>query len=442
MRRSPRKIGRIGIALAVPLVVLAPWWPSIVADWGRLLVGPDSALGGAPAAPAIWELVIGRDRGAGLPPLWVGATIFAAVWLVALGALLRRTQHAVLLACWTTALVSLALAIAVSRLVVGVPPIALQVRPPVDALLLVLFGALVLAGAVGLDGVAAQVRAQSFSWVQPASVLLAVAMAAVSLGAATWWVLDGAAGPIRREPLNAIPPYVRNAMLSPSQVRVLAIDLSSRSARYTVLAGEGQRLGSADRGFTFGGSTAADQQAHDLVLRLVAGTADDDIVPQLRELGIGYLWVRDASEDDKARIANTPGLGTASGTDDDTIWQVDQGVTRVSLISNPSSQGSSSGSNSAPVGLGPSPTHLPQGAAGRVLLIGEAADPRWRAEVDGVALASGRRRLAAGLRGSGDERNPGLPAAESGRLAADRPGVGLAGGDRAGRAGDPPAGGP
>ena len=381
LRRTPRKIGRIGIALAVPLVVLATWWPSIVADWGRLLVGPDSALGGAPAAPAIWELVIGRDRGAGLPPLWVGATIFAALWLVAFGALLRRTGHRVLLACWTTALVSLALAIGVSRLVVSVPPIALQVRPPVGALLLVAFGALVLAGAVGLDGVAAQVRARSFSWVQPASVLLAAAMAVVSLGAATWWVLDGASGPIRREPLNAIPPYVRNAMLSPSMVRVLAIDLSSRSARYTVLADEGQRLGAADRGFTFGGSTAADQQARDLVMRLVAGTADEDIVPQLRELGIGYLWVRDASEDDKARIANTPGLGTASGTDDDTIWQVDEGVTRVSL-----SADASSGADSRPVGLGPSPTHVPQGGAGRVLLLGEAADPRWRAELDGVAL--------------------------------------------------------
>ena len=28
LRRSPRKIGRIGIALAAPLVVPPPWWPS------------------------------------------------------------------------------------------------------------------------------------------------------------------------------------------------------------------------------------------------------------------------------------------------------------------------------------------------------------------------------------------------------------------------------
>ncbi|GAA3607451.1 glycosyltransferase [Microlunatus ginsengisoli] len=377
LRRTPRKIGRIGIALAVPLVVLAPWWPSIVADWGRLLVGPDSALRGVPAAPEVWQLLIGRDRGAGLPALWIGLVFFGAIWLLALGGLVRRARERMVLASWTTALAALAVAIVVSRLVVDVPPIGLQVRPAVGSLLLIAFAALVLGGAIGLDGLAGQVRAQSFSWLQPATVLLAAAMAAVSLGAATWWVLAGATGPIDRQPLNAIPPYVRNAMLSSAQVRVLAIDLSSRAARYTVLAGEGQRLGSADRGFTFGGSETADEQARDLVLRLVAGTADEDIVPQLRELGIGFVWVRDASEEDKARIDNTPGLGTASGTGDDTIWQVDQGVSRVALAT----------PGSPAIALGPSPTTVPAGTGDRNLLVGEAADPRWRADLDGAALA-------------------------------------------------------
>jgi GT2 family glycosyltransferase len=376
LRRTPRKIGRICIALGVPLLVLAPWWPSIVADWGRLFVGPDSALGGAPAAPQVWQLVVGRDRAAGLPPLWVGVVVFGAFWLVALGGLIRRARPHVVLAGWTTALLALALAVVVSRLVVTVPPIGSQVRPEVSALLLVTFGALILAGAVGLDGLSAQVRAQSFSWLQPAVVLVAVAMAAVTLGAAAWWVIGGATGPIDRRPLDAIPAYVRNAMLSDAQVRVLAIDLSGRTAAYTVLADEGQRLGAADRGFTFGGSVAADEQARDLVLRLVAGTADDDIVPQLRELGIGYVWLRDAGEDDKARIDNTPGLGAASGSDDDTIWQVDQGVTRVSLTE----------AGSPPVGLGPSPTTVPAGSGDRQLLVGEAADPRWRAALNGVPL--------------------------------------------------------
>ena len=60
LRRTPRKIGRIGIALGLPLLVLAPWWPSVIAAPGRLFVGPDAALGGAPEAPAVWALLLGR----------------------------------------------------------------------------------------------------------------------------------------------------------------------------------------------------------------------------------------------------------------------------------------------------------------------------------------------------------------------------------------------
>ena len=237
-----------------------------------------------------------------------------------------------MLAGWTTALLALALAIGVSRLVVTVPPIGVEVRPAVSELLLVALPALILAGAIGLDGIADQVRAQSFSWLQPASVLLAIAMAVVSLGAAGWWVLGGATGPIDRTSLDSIPPYVRNAMqfLLPG---AHPGDRSLRSGGPICRAGRRrQRLGAADRGYTFGGSEAADRQARDLVLRLVAGTADDDIVPQLRELGIGFVWVRDASEGGQGADRQHSGPRHASGTDDDTIWQVGQAVSRSSLV--------------------------------------------------------------------------------------------------------------
>ena len=51
LRRAPRKIGRIGIAVGLPLVVWLPWWPTLILAPGRLLVGPDAALDGAGAAP-------------------------------------------------------------------------------------------------------------------------------------------------------------------------------------------------------------------------------------------------------------------------------------------------------------------------------------------------------------------------------------------------------
>ena len=51
-----------------------------------------------------------------------------------------------------------------------------------------------------------------------------------------------------------------------------------------------------------------------------------------RDLGIGYLWVTGAGEDVISRIDNTPGLGTASGNEQGTVWQLDPPVARTVLV--------------------------------------------------------------------------------------------------------------
>jgi len=375
LRRTPRKVGRIVIALGVPLVVLLPWWPSLISAPGRLFVGPDSVLDGADAAPQVWHLLLGQDIGPGLPPLWIGAVIFGVIWIVAILGLAHRPTRRAVLAAWAVALLALAIAVGLSKLVVPVPPAGSEVRPWIGSYLLLAFAALIIAGGMGLDGVSADIKERSFSWLQPASVLAGIAVCLVSLGGAAWWVLGGAHGPIERARLNAIPTYVMNAMKSDTRPRLLAIDVSEGSARYAVLADDYIRLGDADRGFTFGGSVSAREQVDDLVVRLVAGTADGDINPQLTNLGIGYLWVTGANQDVKARIDNTPGLGAASGNDRGIVWKVDPAVARTVLVEGP---------RSLPVGR--SPAAVPVGESQRQLHVGEAADVRWRAELDGRAL--------------------------------------------------------
>jgi GT2 family glycosyltransferase len=376
MRHAPRKLGRIAIALGVPLVILLPWWPSLISAPGRLFVGPDSVLDSANAAPQVWQLLLGRDVGPGLPPLWVGAVIFGVIWAIAIIGLAHRPDRRAVLAAWVTALLALTIAVVLSKLVVAVPPAATEVRPWVGSYLLLGFAGLILAGGMGLDGVSADISERSFSWLQPATVLAGIAVCLVSLGGAVWWVLAGAHGPIDRTRLNAIPPYVMNAMKSDARPRLLAIDLSDGSAGYAVLADDYLRLGDADRGFTFGGSVAAREQVDDLVVRLVAGTADADITPQLAGLGIGYVWVTGADQDVKARIDNTPRLGTASGNERGVVWKLEDPVARTVLVD---------GSQRVPVGRSPA-TVPPPGPDQRELQLGESADVRWRAEVNGQPL--------------------------------------------------------
>ena len=152
LRRTPRKIGRIGIALGVPLLVMLPWLPTLIAAPGRIFTGPDAELDGAPFAPSVWRLLVGNGLGPGLPPLWLGTTIFGLIWLVALVGLVRHPDRRAVLAAWITALVAFGMAVVLSRLVVSVPPVGAEVRPWVGAYLLVGFGALILGGGVGVDG--------------------------------------------------------------------------------------------------------------------------------------------------------------------------------------------------------------------------------------------------------------------------------------------------
>src|SRR4029453_10912922 len=161
--------------------------------------------------PDVWQLFIGQGLGVGLPPMWLSAVVFGVLWLVALLGLARQPRRRTILAAWVVALLALAMAVILSRLVVSVPPTGTEVRPWVAGYLLIAFAALALAGGTGLEALASELSARSFTWLQPASVVASVAVAVVALGGAGWWVWAGARGPIDRVPLDAIPPYVLNA---------------------------------------------------------------------------------------------------------------------------------------------------------------------------------------------------------------------------------------
>ena len=352
------------------------------------------------------------------------------IWLVALIGLGRRADRRAVVAAWVTALVALAMAVVLSRLVVSVPPVGTEVRPWVGAYLLLGFGALVL-GRRGRGRRADRRDAAAQLHLAAADhVLASVLVGLVTVGGAGWWVAAGATGPIDRTRLDAIPPYVLNGMTDRHRARVLAIDLSGRTARYSVLADDQVRLGDADRGWP-SAARRRPRQVADLVVRLVAGTADADIATQLararHRLRLGHRGGRRRHRADRQHA----GLGTASGNERGTVWQLEP-AGHPRLLS------------TAPPGcpLGRAVAHAcPRRADGRTLRIGEAADRRWQAELDGRTLTAGRRRVATGVRAAG-RRVAGLVAAVRARLVPARTGPGAAGRRRARRPGRTAARGP
>lgn len=379
--RSPRKIGRLLIAIGTPIAVLSPWAPTLYASWGRLLTGPDPSLEGTAAPGSGLFFLFGRDGGAGLPPVWLGLIIFGSFWAVALGGLLRGYRRRAVIAGWLIGLLSLAVAVGLSRLLVTVPPNGVQTRPYVGIYLLIAFGALVLAGGMGIDGYTKDLGRQNFSVVQPLSVLAAVLAAVISLGAAGWWVLGGMSGPIHRTQLTSIPTYIVDAQTGPDQVRTLAIDLSAgqgnSQANYSVIDGDQTRLGDSERGYSFGGSAAARRETASVVSRLVSGSGDSELAADLADLGINYVWVSGAGEDIRSRITNTPGLAAASGSSTGAVWQLSQPTSRVRLVS---------GQQVSRLASFPDGVQIPASSLQRVLRLGVPTDPRWRATLDGRPL--------------------------------------------------------
>lgn len=369
--RRIRAVAQLLLALAAPgLLFLGPGFGSALAFPGRLLTGTDPALGPVAAAQP-WLLALGQSPGGGLPPLWLAGVVFGTAWLAALVGALRRPRTG----GWALlgGAVALTLAVALSRLVVLVAPGTL-VRPQVQPWLVVMVAALVIAGATGLDGLGAELSRRALG----TRHLLALGLTILTVGAAAlaagWWAWDGQTR-VHRETVGNLPAFVRNAQTGPAPSRTLAIELAGGDVRWALLEDDLPRLGDAERGIAAGGDPEFLGLAASVATRLVTGSADDQLVPDLTKLGVGNVWLRGSDADVRTAISNVPGLGTGTGDDAGATWPV-PGSARAVVVD---------GQVRTPVGDG---SQLAAGSAARTLVLAEPDDPRWHVTHAGLPLAA------------------------------------------------------
>lgn len=347
---DPVRLGRVAIIIVMPVVLLLPWWPAVLRGLSRLLIGPDAGV--SPVTTA------------GGTPAMVGWALLGVLVVLALIAAARRTSTAVVWVGWTVALVCGAAIVGLSGTLATALPFGTKVRPDTTALAFLGLSGLVLAAATGLAGLERRVLRLPLVGVSVVSVL----------AAATWWLYAGATGPLQRSTLTELPPFVRVSMASPQATRTLALDFHD-GVRWSLIADDGLRLGDGDRGLAFGGSKDMQDRTRSVVARMTSGTGDERVAADLTSLGVAHVWVTGASEEQRTKITNIPGLGAGSGDERGLVWTVPATAGRLTVT------GPASGDQPAtPVIVDGRPgqdaaVDLPAGA-GRTLTIADPADGR------------------------------------------------------------------
>ncbi|WP_410538330.1 glycosyltransferase [Streptomyces sp. KL2] len=371
---------RTAVLLAVPMVLLAPWSAGLLTSPSAFLREAGLPYGeGSASAAGLLTL----DPGG---PGTVGGMLFAGVVLAALAALLRSERRTAILAAWTTALTGLLFA-------------ALTGGSGWAGPATLVYGLGLLAAAVlGAEGARGRVAAQSFGWRQPVAALIGLAAAVAPLVTAAVWMAGGADGPLSRRSPVQVPAFVAEESGTRDRPRTLVLDgetgagkagdagntASSAAARvsYTLVRGSGARLGDGDTAREAGG----DRRLDEIVANLVAGSGADQ-AEQLSGYAVRYVLVRDGAPREMSGVLDaTPGLSRLSQEDGSALWRVDAQVARITIVP-PEGKG---GAAAEPVTVGAGPVEaragVPAGPAGRVLRIADAADPGWRATLDGRPL--------------------------------------------------------
>ncbi|MFJ8162888.1 glycosyltransferase [Streptomyces sp. NPDC096136] len=352
---------RLLAALAVPVLVLAPWSLGLFTHPERLLREAGLPYGSGSATPL--GLLTADPGGPGT----AGGLLLAGTLLAALAALLRADRRPALATAWTAALAGLLLAVLLNRTGWAGPGT-------------LLYGlGLIAAAVIGADGARERVAARSFGWRQPLAALTALAAAAGPLLAAAVWTVAGADGPIgRRDPVR-VPAFVAAQSDDSNRTRTLVLGGDSpATVSYTLVRGGGVLLGDAE---VLAGA-GAQPRLTQAVSSLVSGSGADQS-EQLSAFAVRYVMIPPGGPAGLRQILDgTPGLKQHHQDDGTAVWEVQRLPARVAIV--PAKQGQ------APIAVdaGPVEAHakIPAGEEGRTLRVADRADPGWKATLGGKPL--------------------------------------------------------
>ena len=437
----------LGWTVALPIVLLLPWWMAVARHPRLLLAEPGLPTGGA-ADPqqAIWQLLLmPADPGdllldghrpfslvprmlswlPGADPVTVvrglAVALVAPALVLGLAALLRPGQHALAAAAaWVAALGGLTVAILAPRLWVA-PVIGGGSRgwwgPGMSMMLLGVLAAVLCR----LDGASGRLRRRSLGARHGIAVGLGALMVLgplVTLAAWAWHGHSSAAAsrdraevaraglqtpggaPVRRGDPVVLPAVAAAEAQGPAGTRTLVLRVAGSGVRWNLARSAGPEYGAGSAALAARIAERpevgrADERVVLPVLGSLLSDSGADVRDRLAELAVGSVLLLPPLDDASVLALDaSPGLlrvGTANGA---VLWRVE--LTAVGDAPSRPVRVRVVGQNGVTLQALPSnglevSTSLPAGPAGRAVVLAERADPGWHALLDGRELVPAQR---------------------------------------------------
>ena len=374
------------IGVVAPFGVLLPWSWQAIAHPVMFLVSPQVADFGLPA----WHLALLWPGGPGLT--WPLVTL--GLVLAALLGTVRESFRALALGCWGIALLSLLAAALLSRTRVDGQPVWPGTAVQLAGV------ALLVAALVAANGARSRLVGTSFGWRQLAAVTVAVLAALTPVVCAGAWVVRGADDPVQRDSQQLLPAFAAAEIAASPGLRALI--LSTRAdgrLGYELTDSDGGRLDLVGVP-----PPSAQRRALDAVVADLASPRGSDAAEALSTRAVRYVGLTSGPGSEELAAVLDAQVGLVRRTTGRlALWQVVAPTSRLLVLSPPLAGQALTGVRApAPEQLRVAPpTSLPAGSEGaratvapgpdgRVLVLADAADSGWVAELNGHRLPARR----------------------------------------------------
>ena len=314
-RGRAKTVAYAAVAVALPLILLAPWSLRVLAEPRAVLAeaGLVDPLTSAVAGTA-WQLPFGRLDAAGAAPWWLTAGVLVA----AACSILRRDRRTPIAAAWLVLAVALVVAAVLAHETVTLPGSDRHAFAWLGLPVAVAQGAAIVAAGLAADGLFPRMSLGSAGlrrWF--IAVVGVVALAAPIFGTA-WWVWVAPRGELSRHLATPLPAYMSDALVSDPGRRALVIRRTPDGVTYQLIVGAGLRLG--DDSVLPRQEPAA---LTSLVASLLSQPGRGDVA-RLAARGIRYVVLpTPTAQGDVAVLDRLPGLTRASTDVTQLVgWQV------------------------------------------------------------------------------------------------------------------------